>query len=103
MHTKMCTPPPRPGVWKAARLVAGAVAAVGLAATANGAELTLDWVDNAGGTAAFVIERRTGTAGEFAQIAATAAGVTTYVDATVTPGTTFCYRVRATNAGGTSD
>jgi hypothetical protein len=72
------------------------------AGAASAAQLTLDWVDNSGGTAGFVIERRTGTTGAFGQIATTEAGVTSYVDSTVPAGATFCYRVRASNAGGTS-
>src|SRR5215813_5113222 len=47
------------------------------------AQLTLNWVDNAAGTANFIVERKTGTAGTFARIATTAPGVTTYVDSTV--------------------
>jgi hypothetical protein len=78
-------------------------ATVALAAgAASAAQLTLDWVDNSDGTAAFQIERKTWTADAFAQIATTGAGVATYVDATVPAGTTFCYRVQAVNSGGTS-
>jgi Bacterial Ig domain/Divergent InlB B-repeat domain len=69
---------------------------------ASAAQLTLDWVDNSGGSAGFQIERRAGTTGAFGQIATTGAGVTSYVDSTVPAGTTFCYRVRASNGGGTS-
>jgi hypothetical protein len=78
-------------------------AAFALAAgTASAAQLTLNWQDNSDGTAGFQIERKTWTTDAFAQIATTGAGVTTYVDATVPAGTTFCYRVRAINSGGTS-
>jgi hypothetical protein len=76
---------------------------IGLSAgLAGAAQLRLDWVDNAAGSASFKIERKTGTTGTFAQIATTAAGVTAYVDSTVVPGATYCYRVRASNASGDS-
>jgi len=64
--------------------------------------LTLDWVDNAGGTANFSIERKTGTTGTYVRIATTSPGITTYVDSTVAAGTTYCYRVKASNALGDS-
>ena len=66
------------------------------------AHLTLDWVDNAGGTANFIIERRTGTTGTYAWIATTSPGITTYTDSAVVAGTTYCYRVKASNAFGDS-
>ena len=66
------------------------------------AQLTLDWVDNAGGTANFVVERKTGTTGIYARIATTGIGVTTYTDSAVLAGTTYCYRVKASNAFGDS-
>jgi hypothetical protein len=64
--------------------------------------LTLTWVDNSSGTAKFIIERRTGTTGTYARIATTAPGVTTYTDLAVAAGTTYCYRVKASNALGES-
>ncbi|HVQ76395.1 MAG TPA: Ig-like domain-containing protein [Candidatus Binatia bacterium] len=68
----------------------------------SAAQLTLGWVDNSGGTAGFRIERKAGSTGTYAQIATTPAGVTSYIDATVAAGATFCYRVRATNSSGNS-
>jgi hypothetical protein len=64
----------------------------------RGAQLTLDWVDNAGDTANFVVERKTGTTGTYARIATTGLGVTTYTDSAVVAGITYCYRVKASNA-----
>jgi hypothetical protein len=66
------------------------------------AQLTLEWVDNAGGTANFIIERRMGPTGKFVRIATTGAGITTYTDSTVVAATTYCYRVKASNAFGDS-
>jgi hypothetical protein len=67
------------------------------------AQLTLSWVDNAARTASFKIERKAGGSGTYAQIATTGAGAIGYVDATTARGTTYCYRVRASNANGDSD
>jgi len=90
-------------VWKlfGATLVATTLFAGGAERSAQptrGAQLTLDWVDNAGGTANFLVERKTGTTGTYARIATTGIGVTTYTDLAVVAGTTYCYRVKATNA-----
>src|SRR5947207_10084898 len=78
-------------------LIASVVFAVG---AASGAQLTLDWVDNSGGTAYFTIERKTETTGTYAPIATTGTGITTYSDSAVVAGTTYCYRVKASNAFG---
>ena len=80
-------------------LVASALFAVG---AERAARLTLNWVDHAGGTANFIIERRTGTTGTYARIATTGIGLTTYVDSAVVAGTTYCYRVKASNTLGDS-
>src|SRR5262249_49509662 len=66
------------------------------------AQLTLEWVDNSGGAARFIIERRTGTTGTYAPIATAATGVTTYKDSAIVGGSTYCYRVKASNASGES-
>jgi fibronectin type 3 domain-containing protein len=70
--------------------------------TSDAAQLTMTWVDNSGGEAAFSIERKTGNAGTYAEIAQQSAGVISYVDTTVSGGTTYCYRVRAFDSAGTS-
>jgi Divergent InlB B-repeat domain len=49
------------------------------------------------------VERKTETTGTYARIATTGTGITTYTDSTVVAGTTYCYRVTAVNAAGTSD
>ena len=94
-------------VWKlfGAMLVATTLFAGGAERAAQPrleAQLTLDWVDNAGGTANFVVERKTGTTGTYARIATTGLGVTTYTDSAVVAGITYCYRVKASNALGES-
>jgi autotransporter-associated beta strand protein len=59
-------------------------------------------VDNASDENAFFIERATGSPTGFAPIAQNAANDTSYVDATVSPSTTYYYRVYATNLAGLS-
>ena len=70
--------------------------------TGGAGQLTLAWTDNAAGTAVFKIQRKTGVSGTYAQIGTTGLGATGYVDATVVTGTTYCYRVCASNANGDS-
>ena len=82
-----------------------AIWAIGIvlaASVADAAQLTLSWVHQSNGTAAFRIERKVGTAGMYGEIAQQQAGQSSYVDTTVAAGTTYCYRVRAFDAGGTS-
>jgi hypothetical protein len=71
-------------------------------APASAAQLTLTWVDNSANEAGFSIERRAGSAGPFGEIGLVAADVTTYGDGSVTPGLSYCYRVRARNTAGDS-
>ncbi len=86
-----------------ALLVASTLFAAGTdRATPRAAQLTLNWVDNSGGVANFIVERKTGTTGAYARIATTAIGITTYTDSTVAAGTTYCYRVKASSALGDS-
>ena len=83
----------------------GLLIGVGLAVPepASAAQLSLNWTDNSGGTASFKVERKSGPAGPYAQIATTGFGVTSYVDSSVLAGSTYCYRVRAWNSGGDSE
>jgi hypothetical protein len=71
-------------------------------AVTTAAQLTLSWVDNAGGQAGFIIQRATGTSGPYTQIAQTPLGTVSYSDGTVSLGTTYCYQVAAVNSAGTS-
>ena len=82
-----------------ATLVGSAVFVVG---AASAAQLTLSWIDNAGGTTTFNIERKTGADGTYAWIATTSTGATSYSDPAVVLGTTYCYRVKAASALGDS-
>ncbi len=74
-----------------------------LIATAAGAyQINLSWADNSTNENAFFIERATSSPSGFAQIAQNPANDTSYVDATVSPSTTYYYRVYATNLAGLS-
>ena len=91
-------------LWKifGALLVASTIFAAGTERAAQrAAQLTLNWVDNSGGVANFIVERKTGTTGTYARIATTGTGIT-YADSAVVAGTTYCYRVKAWNALGDS-
>jgi hypothetical protein len=87
-------------LWAIAVLVLTSSLAFGVD-VASAAQLTLQWVDN-DGTSTFKVERKTGTGGSYAQIATTATGATGYTDTSVAVNTTYCYRVKASNAAGDS-
>ena len=69
---------------------------------ASAGELQLDWTDNADNEDGFKIDRKPGTTGIFNQIAAVGANVTSYTDANLTDGATYCYRLAAFNTAGSS-
>ncbi len=64
-------------------------------ATAGAATLTATWTDNSGGLASTQIDRKRQTDASFITINTVAPGISTYVDATVSEGITYCYRVKA--------
>lgn len=65
----------------------------------------LNWTDNSNNEANFNIERKaeacTGSA-PFVEIATTGFNITTFTDASVQEGVTYCYRVAASNTAGKS-
>lgn len=70
---------------------------------AQAASLNLSFTDNATNETGFDVERCQGSGcTSFAKIAGLGVNVNTYVDSTLAEGTTYCYRVRAVNAGGAS-
>jgi hypothetical protein len=69
---------------------------------AAASRLTITWSDRSSNEDGFKVERRTGTTGTFAQITQVGTNVTSFIDSTVTAGTTYCYRVRAYNTAGNS-
>lgn len=86
----------------ATTLVPPPSAPAGLTATAaSSSQINLTWTDVANETG-FKIERKTGAGGSYAQVATVAAGVTSYSNTGLAGGTTYFYRIRATNSGGDS-
>jgi titin len=78
------------------------VAPSGLQAqVASGTQINLSWEDNSTDETGFRVERSSG-GGAFVQVALTGAGVTTYQNMGLTAGTSYSYRVIATNAAGDS-
>jgi hypothetical protein len=64
--------------------------------------LQATWMDNSNNEEGFKIERRTGTTQTYTQIAIVGANVTSYNDSGLVDGDTYCYRVLAFNATGSS-
>ena len=74
-----------------------------LVSGSSATQVSLSWTNTDPNASGVLIERKTGLAGTYAQIAATATqAANTFVDNTVAAGTTYYYRVRATNKGSTS-
>ena len=65
-------------------------------------QIKIVWKDNAANESIFLIERKLGEAGAYAQIATAGPNATTYTDADLSAVTTYFYRVRASNLGGSS-
>src|SRR5262245_40099290 len=66
-------------------------------------QIDLSWLDVSSNEDGFKIERKTGVAGTFAQIATVGANVTSYSNTTgLSANTYYVYRVRTHNAGGNS-
>jgi hypothetical protein len=66
------------------------------------ARVDLTWIDNSNNETGFIIERKTGINGAWSPVTTTLGNVTSYIDTTVSPGTLYVYRVRATNVSGDS-
>jgi hypothetical protein len=73
------------------------------AGTVTASEVNISWSDESANEDGFKVERRTGDAGAWAEIASVGAGVTTYRDTGLTEGTRYHYRVYAYNDVGDSD
>ncbi|MGH7599992.1 MAG: fibronectin type III domain-containing protein, partial [bacterium] len=74
-----------------------------LTATAvSNRQINLTWTDNASNETGFKIERKTGAAGTYAQIATVGANTVSYSSKGLTANTQYFYRVRAFNLTGNS-
>jgi transcriptional regulator CtsR len=73
-----------------------------VATTASNTQINLAWTDNSANEVGFKIERKTGAAGAYAEIATVGANVASYSDNGLSPITEYFYRVRAYNTGGNS-
>jgi hypothetical protein len=84
-------------------LTAGPAAPSNLSAvTVSASQINLYWQDNTADETGFVVERKTGAAGTWAQVGTTAANMTTYSSTGLAGGTTYFYRVQATSGAGSS-
>src|SRR4029434_6922361 len=68
----------------------------------DAASLQLTWADNSQNEDGFDIERKAGTTGVFLALTTLGANESSYTDANLSNGTTYCYRVRAFNSVGDS-
>jgi hypothetical protein len=75
---------------------------LGGAGQAVAGQLTLTWEYEVTEDIGFSVERSTGPAGEFAELATTVSGVAAYTDFSIPDESTYCYRVRAFNAEASS-
>lgn len=73
-----------------------------LSASGSGTQINLSWTDRSGNETGFLVERKTGSGGTFAQIASLGANVTSYSNTGLAADTSYFYRVRSTNAYGSS-
>ncbi len=73
-----------------------------LATPVSPSQINLSWSDNSSNEAGFKIERKTGVAGTYAQVATTAANATSYNNTGLSSSTQYFYRVRANNSAGDS-
>jgi len=71
-------------------------------AAISASQINLAWTDNATNETRFKIERKTGSGGDYAQIATTVTNVSSFSDLGLTAVTDYYYRVRASNSAGDS-
>lgn len=95
-------PPMRVAMWIGSLLVAMLCVPI---PAAHAGQNTLTWVDNSPNEQNFNIERKTeACAGgaAFVPLATVGLNIVTFTDLAVVEGATYCYRVNASNPGGTS-
>ncbi len=72
-----------------------------LAVPISSSRINLTWTDGSSNESGFRIERATG-AGAYSQIALVGANIVAFSDTSLSPATSYTYRIRATNSGGDS-
>jgi hypothetical protein len=72
------------------------------AALATLQRIELRWKDDSTNEGGFVVERKIGQTGTYLLLVTLPPNTTTYVDTAVQSGVTYCYRVKAFNASGSS-
>ena len=65
-------------------------------------KIMIAWADNSGNETGFKIQRKQGATGAYGDLTTTGVNATQYSDTTVTDGTSYYYRVCATNSAGDS-
>lgn len=73
----------------------------GVNSTSGMPSVNLNWIDNATNETAYRVERKTG-GGSYVPVLSTGANLISYTDGNITAGTTYTYRVIASNADGDS-
>lgn len=73
-----------------------------VASALSTSQINLTWVDNSTTETSFQIERSLTTGTGFALVTSTLPNTAAYSDVSLAPGTTYYYRIRATNTGGNS-
>jgi hypothetical protein len=72
------------------------------ATAASSSQINLSWADNSDNESGFSIERKSGAAGTWSEIATTAANTTSYANTGLAASSVYYYRARAYNATETS-
>jgi hypothetical protein len=73
-----------------------------IANVASSTQVNLFWTDNANNETGYKVERKLGSGGSFAELAALPAGSTAYSSTGLSANTQYVYRVRASNSAGDS-
>lgn len=85
-----------PDIASAFAAVAGSDPSPASAGPISNVAISIGWVDNSPNEGGYEVHRSTtGGNGTYARVATTAANVTSYNDTPLTPGTEYCYKVRA--------